>query len=54
VTLPTENWIVAGFDLTVCAIGAALLHAAWKVSRHQGRNTRQPAPASNQAEEETE
>jgi uncharacterized iron-regulated membrane protein len=58
VTLPSGNWIVAGFDLTTCVIGVALLHAAWKVGHHQGRGPRQangqPVPVSNPVTEKTE
>ncbi|MDR2452841.1 MAG: PepSY domain-containing protein, partial [Candidatus Accumulibacter sp.] len=53
-TIPTGNWIVAGFDLTTCAIGAALLHTAWKVSHHRGRVPRHPVQASSRAAEEIE
>ena len=42
VTVPAGNWIVAGFDITACVIGVALLHAARKLTRHQGRPARQP------------
>lgn len=40
VTLPTGNWIVAGFDITACVTGIALLQTAWKVHRHRGRMAR--------------
>jgi uncharacterized iron-regulated membrane protein len=57
VTLPTGNWIVAGFDLTVCVIGVALLLTAWKLVHYRGRaprGARQTVPALAQAAEETE
>ncbi|OBR54703.1 hypothetical protein A6456_37425 [Paraburkholderia tropica] len=39
VTIPAKNWIVAGFDLTVCVLGLALLQIARQISSHRGRRS---------------
>jgi MFS family permease len=44
VTLPAGRWALAGFDLTVLGLGAALAAAAWMLRRH-GRHKGHKASA---------